>query len=124
MKCRAQLIVTWNIADFPQERLAPWNVEATSPDDFLLDQIDLDRDTVWAAVNDIAAGRGTVRQRRTMSWLRSNGTASTSLSRHSGPNLQLSLARRGISPGPCRLSGLSSEPTSVACLKWIYVWLW
>lgn len=55
VKCRAQLIVTWNIADFPQDRLAPWNVEATSPDDFLLDQIDLDRDTVWAAVNDIAA---------------------------------------------------------------------
>lgn len=55
VKCHAQVLVTWNLSDFPQDRLAGWNVEAKSPDDFLLDQIDLDRDTVWAAVNDIAS---------------------------------------------------------------------
>lgn len=55
VKSQAQVIVTWNLTDFPQDRLARWNVEAKSPDDFLLDQIDLDRDTVRAAVTDIAS---------------------------------------------------------------------
>ena len=35
IKARAQLIVTHNLKDFPEERLAPWNVEAVSPDAFV-----------------------------------------------------------------------------------------
>lgn len=55
VKCHAQMVVTWNLVDFPPDRLASWNVEVKGPDEFLLDQIDLDRGTVWAAVRDIAA---------------------------------------------------------------------
>lgn len=42
----AALIVTANLKDFPQEALDPFGVEAVHPDDFLLDQLDLDRGRV------------------------------------------------------------------------------
>ena len=51
---RAQVIVTGNLRDFPPSELLPWNVEAKSPDDFVLDQIDLDRQAVYGAVQRIA----------------------------------------------------------------------
>jgi len=54
IKSRAQMIVTRNLKDFPSEALAEWNVEATHPDDFVLAQIDLDRQRVFAAVQQIA----------------------------------------------------------------------
>lgn len=54
IKSRAQLIVTHNLKDFPNETLAAWNVEAVHPDDFVLAQIDLDRQRVFAAVQRIA----------------------------------------------------------------------
>ncbi|WP_069165030.1 PIN domain-containing protein [Nocardia altamirensis] len=50
----AQVIVTSNLADFPSDVLSPWNIEAKSPDDFLLDQIDLDDRIVWACLQQIA----------------------------------------------------------------------
>ncbi|AFT99132.1 PIN domain-containing protein [Nocardia brasiliensis] len=50
----AQVIVTSNLADFPSDALAPWNIEAQSPDDFLLDQIDFDDRVVWACIQQIA----------------------------------------------------------------------
>ncbi len=34
--CRAQTIVTQNLKDFPAENLAPFDIEAQSPDDFLI----------------------------------------------------------------------------------------
>lgn len=34
---RASHIVTWNLADFPAEALAPYHVSAQNPDDFLMD---------------------------------------------------------------------------------------
>ncbi len=34
---RASHIVTWNLADFPAEALAPHHVSAQNPDDFLMD---------------------------------------------------------------------------------------
>jgi hypothetical protein len=37
----AQAIVTFNLDDFPDLKLAPYNVEAKHPDDFVLDAIDL-----------------------------------------------------------------------------------
>jgi predicted nucleic acid-binding protein len=63
IKSRAQVIVTHNLTDFPPSALAPWNVEAKSPDDFVLDQIDLDRQAVYGAVQRIAD-----------SWMRPPGT--------------------------------------------------
>jgi hypothetical protein len=37
----ADAIVTFNLGDFPAEALAPFGVEAQHPDDFLLNQLDL-----------------------------------------------------------------------------------
>ncbi len=34
--CRAQVIVTFNLKDFPTEMLAPYDIDAQHPDDFLL----------------------------------------------------------------------------------------
>lgn len=41
VRCGAQAIVTFNLKDFPADRLAPYNIEARHPDDFLYDTIDL-----------------------------------------------------------------------------------
>jgi len=54
IKARAQVIVTHNLKDFPSAALEPWDMEAKSPDDFILDQIDLSRETVYGAVQRIA----------------------------------------------------------------------
>ncbi|MFF0542768.1 PIN domain-containing protein [Nocardia thailandica] len=53
----AQVIVTSNLRDFPRDQLAPWGIDAKSPDDFLLDLIDLDDRVVWACVQEIAYSR-------------------------------------------------------------------
>jgi len=39
--CGANLIVTANTRDFPDERLAPYKLEAQHPDDFIYSQFDL-----------------------------------------------------------------------------------
>ncbi|HLU72973.1 PIN domain-containing protein [Nocardiopsis composta] len=54
VRARAQVIVTSNLRDFPAASLAPWDLESKSPDEFLLDQIHLDRKVVWACVQQIA----------------------------------------------------------------------
>jgi predicted nucleic acid-binding protein len=54
IKAKAQMIVTHNIKDFPQEALSMWNVESTHPDDFIQAQIDLDGPRVFSAVQQIA----------------------------------------------------------------------
>jgi predicted nucleic acid-binding protein len=53
IKAGAQVIVTSNLKDFPPDDLAAWGIEAKSPDDFVLDQIDLDGRVVWACVQQI-----------------------------------------------------------------------
>jgi predicted nucleic acid-binding protein len=57
IKVNAQEIVTWNVRHFPRERLAPWNIRAKSPEDFVLDQIGIDRQAVWACVQQIVDSR-------------------------------------------------------------------
>jgi len=41
IRAGAQAIVTFNLDDFPAERLASYNIEAKHPDDFVIDTIDL-----------------------------------------------------------------------------------
>lgn len=57
IKARAQVIVTHNLKDFPSTVLEEWDMEARSADDFILDQIDLSRDSVYGAVQRIADSR-------------------------------------------------------------------
>jgi predicted nucleic acid-binding protein len=57
IKAGAQVIVTANLKDFPADDLRPWNVEAKSPDDFVLDQIHINDKVVFACVQQIADSR-------------------------------------------------------------------
>lgn len=57
VKAGAQVIVTRNLRDFPKGRLAPWNIRAKSPDDFVRDQIDIDSPAVYACVQQIVDSR-------------------------------------------------------------------
>jgi predicted nucleic acid-binding protein len=54
IRARAQLIVTFNLRDFPADELAAWDVEAKHPDDFLVDQFHLDAIKVHQAVQTVA----------------------------------------------------------------------
>jgi predicted nucleic acid-binding protein len=54
----AQTIVTFNLKDFPEAALTPWNVEAQSPDDFLVHQYHLDPDVVMQKLQEQAERRG------------------------------------------------------------------
>src|SRR4051794_5054053 len=54
IKPRAQTIVTFNLKDFPEDRLTPWQVEAQHPDEFVHDLIDLKKTTVFGAVQRMA----------------------------------------------------------------------
>jgi hypothetical protein len=54
IRARAQVIVTNNLKDFPAERLAQWDIEPKSADEFVLDQIDLNAKVVWGCVQQIA----------------------------------------------------------------------
>lgn len=47
---KAEVIVTFDRGGFPDEALKPYNVHALHPDDFLLDQIDLDRGATKAVI--------------------------------------------------------------------------
>jgi predicted nucleic acid-binding protein len=51
----SELIVTFDLADFPPQACEPLGVEATHPDDFLLDLHDLNPEAVHAALEQQAA---------------------------------------------------------------------
>jgi hypothetical protein len=57
IKASAQVIVTSNLKHFPAAELRQWDVEAKSPDDFVLDQVGIDGRTVAACVQQIADSR-------------------------------------------------------------------
>lgn len=46
VRAGASLIITFNVSDFPPAALRPYEVEAVTPDAFLLDQLDLAPDLV------------------------------------------------------------------------------
>ncbi|MGX6605407.1 hypothetical protein ACWKSP_25225 [Micromonosporaceae bacterium Da 78-11] len=54
IKGGAQVIVTSNLRDFPSAELHKWDIDPKSPDEFLRDQISLDRSTIYASVQQIA----------------------------------------------------------------------
>lgn len=56
IKSGAQLIVTKD-KDFTVEALRPWNIEAKTPDDFILDLIDISEKVVWGCVQQIVNSR-------------------------------------------------------------------
>lgn len=49
IKCNASVIVTFNLKDFPEQILAPLNIEPLHPDDFIADIWDLDQAAVLEA---------------------------------------------------------------------------
>src|SRR5260370_15391598 len=55
VKTGAQTIVTFNLKDFQKEALAPWDVQAQSPDSFLIDQYHLDPKLVVAKLGQQAS---------------------------------------------------------------------
>jgi predicted nucleic acid-binding protein len=57
IKAGAQVIVTANLRDFPAAELASYDIEAKSPDDFVLDQISIDPRVVFSCVQEIANSR-------------------------------------------------------------------
>ncbi|WP_018654322.1 PIN domain-containing protein [Actinomadura flavalba] len=57
VKAGAQVIVTSNLRDFPADRLTDFCVRVQSPDDFVLDQLDLDNGIVRDCVHQIANSR-------------------------------------------------------------------
>ncbi|WP_245584045.1 PIN domain-containing protein [Rubritepida flocculans] len=50
--CKASCIVTFNVADFPPARLAPYGLHAVHPDDFLLDIESMDPTAFADAVRE------------------------------------------------------------------------
>jgi hypothetical protein len=55
IRCGAQVIVTFNLKDFPTGKLAPFEVEAQHPDEFVLHLIDLAPAAVTKVVTEQAA---------------------------------------------------------------------
>ncbi len=53
IKCSAQVIVTYNLKDFPASALEPFGIEAKHPDEFLQDCYDLGPDQVIGSVKNI-----------------------------------------------------------------------
>ena len=51
----AQVIVTSNIKDFPDEALQPFGITAQLPDDFLSALVELDPNQLWSIVDAIAS---------------------------------------------------------------------
>lgn len=53
VRANADLIVTFNLKDFPQSALAPYDISAVHPDVFLCDQFDLNPPKVKQIAEDI-----------------------------------------------------------------------
>jgi hypothetical protein len=58
VRCGAQIVVTFNLKDFPWDALAPWQVEAQSPDEFLIHQYYFEPEIVNEKIKEQAAQHG------------------------------------------------------------------
>ncbi|KGM14213.1 PIN domain-containing protein [Cellulomonas bogoriensis] len=54
VRANAELLVTFNLADFPREATGPYDLSVSHPDDFLLDQLDLYPGATVRALRDQA----------------------------------------------------------------------
>ncbi|WP_329316359.1 PIN domain-containing protein [Streptomyces sp. NBC_01262] len=54
IRAKAQVIVTFNLKDFPADKLAPWDVQVLHPDAFVEAQVDLSPRLVYAELQRIA----------------------------------------------------------------------
>lgn len=52
IRCQAGVIVTYNLKDFPADKLAPFGIEAQHPDDFVSNLFELAPGPVCAAVRN------------------------------------------------------------------------
>ncbi|MBY4839735.1 PIN domain-containing protein [Pantoea sp. DY-15] len=59
IRCKAEVIVTMNLKDFPRKLMAEFEIEALHPDEFIMDLFDLNQALVLKAVN---AQRASFRQ--------------------------------------------------------------
>lgn len=50
IQCEADLIITFNLDDFPEQALASYGIGACHPDQFLVDQLNLDAERVCLAM--------------------------------------------------------------------------
>jgi predicted nucleic acid-binding protein len=57
IRAKAQVLVTDNVSDFPPDYLAGWDIEPKTADEFLVDQVHLNRQVVYGAVQRIADSR-------------------------------------------------------------------
>ncbi|SDT73425.1 Predicted nucleic acid-binding protein, contains PIN domain [Actinoplanes derwentensis] len=87
IKAKAQVIVTANLRDFPAATLHEWDIDPKSPDEFVRDQISLDRSRVYASVQQIAD-----------SWKRPLGTIEDVLERLERSGLAISVAELRARP--------------------------
>jgi len=51
IRCKAEVIVTMNLRDFPTKLMAEFEIEALHPDEFIMDLFDLNQALVLKAVN-------------------------------------------------------------------------
>ena len=58
VQCQAELILTFNLRDFPPAALEPWKIAARHPQDYLLTLYALDQAAVLHKLEEIARRRG------------------------------------------------------------------
>lgn len=102
LRAQADLIVTANLSDVTASSLAPSGLEAQGPDDFLLNQLDLDPDVVIRVLH----ARATATQRPASTF----DTLVGHLARCGVPQFAQAAAQQKWR-GPC--AGLVSVPVSV-----------
>ena len=57
IECKAEVIVTYNLSDFPEEQLSKYSIRAVEPDIFVLELIERDISKVWKAIKEMVAIR-------------------------------------------------------------------